>query len=168
MDITEFGRDVYEWENGRVFLISSGSSTQNSIFLDSSESGGDVFFATTSELVAGDNDGAYDIYDARVPRPGDNPRVAVPCQGEVCQGPPSVPQLLSAPSSATFSGLGNISPQPQPASESKPRRLRSPKKKRKKGKAKLKRKRGKSEPGGKARRAAVGVARGGYGRGGGR
>src|SRR4029077_1437239 len=107
-------RDVYEWENGRVFLVSSGSSGEDSVFLDNSESGNDAFFGTSSELVPGDNDGSPDVYDARVPRPGDSPPPsAVPCQGEVCQGPPSVPQLLGAPSSATFSGLGNTVPSPQ-------------------------------------------------------
>jgi hypothetical protein len=103
-------RDVYEWENGAVFLISSGSSPDHSLFLDSSESGGDAFFTTTSELVQGDTDLSFDVYDARVPRPGDVlPPESVPCQGDVCQGPPSVPSLLGLPASATFDGLGNVS-----------------------------------------------------------
>ncbi|MCL2770089.1 MAG: hypothetical protein FWD42_08290, partial [Solirubrobacterales bacterium] len=56
-------------------------------------------------------DGTADVYDARVPRPGDNPPpAALPCEGAVCQGPPSVPQLLGAPASETFSGLGNVPP----------------------------------------------------------
>jgi hypothetical protein len=109
-------RDVYEWENGTVFLLSGGASTTNSIFIGTGESGGDAFFTTTDGLVRGDNDGARDIYDARVPRPGDNPPPeAVPCQGDVCQGPPSVPQLLGAPASATFNGLGNLAAPTQPA-----------------------------------------------------
>ncbi|HEY1689543.1 MAG TPA: hypothetical protein VGF95_11850 [Solirubrobacteraceae bacterium] len=100
--------DTYEWENGTVFLISSGTSSEYSLFLDNSESGDDVFFTTSEELVQGDDDGAFDVYDARVPRPGDNPPPAsLPCQGDACQGPPSVPNLLGAPPSATFSGLGN-------------------------------------------------------------
>lgn len=104
-------RDVYEWENGKVFLISSGSAGENAYFLDSSESGGDVFFATSVGLVPGDTDDAYDVYDARIPRPGDSPiPQAVPCKGSVCQGPPSVPLLLGAPSSETFSGAGNLAP----------------------------------------------------------
>jgi hypothetical protein len=104
-------RDVYEWESGKLYLISSGTSPEPSFYLDSSESGGDVFFATTAGLVPGDTDEAYDVYDARIPRPGDNPPpVAVPCKGAVCQGPPSTPQLLSAPASETFSGIGNLSP----------------------------------------------------------
>jgi hypothetical protein len=107
------GGDVYEWENGVVYLISSGKSTFDSIFLDSSENGDDVFFATTDGFVPGDTDGAYDVYDARVPHPGDNPPpAAVPCEGSVCQGPPNVPAPLAPPASATFSGLGNPSSEP--------------------------------------------------------
>ena len=64
------GRDVYEWENGVVYLISTGESNRDSYLLDSSENGDDVFFATTQGLVSGDTDGGYDVYDARVPRPG--------------------------------------------------------------------------------------------------
>lgn len=102
-------RDVYEWEDGSVFLISSGASPEDSFYLDNSESGGDVFFNTVAGLVAADADGAYDAYDARVPHPGDNPPPsAVPCEGDVCQGPPSVPSLLGTPASATFNGAGNV------------------------------------------------------------
>ncbi|MGA7703919.1 MAG: hypothetical protein WB998_03375 [Solirubrobacteraceae bacterium] len=101
--------DTYEWENGEIFLISSGTGTDYSPFLDNSESGGDVFFTTSDELVAGDNDAGFDVYDARIPRPGDNsPPSAVPCSGDVCQGPPSVVQLLGAPASSVFSGVGNV------------------------------------------------------------
>ncbi len=106
--------DVYEWENGVVYLISSGTSPRNSYFLDNGENGDDVFFATTEGLFLGDTDGAYDVYDARIPQQGDNqPPAAVPCEGSVCQGPPSVPSLLAAPASATFSGLGNPAPEPE-------------------------------------------------------
>jgi hypothetical protein len=108
-------RDVYEWENGVVYLISSGKSTHNSYFLDNSENGDDVFFATTEGLAPGDTDGGYDVYDARVPQPGDNPPpAAVPCEGAVCQGPPNVPSPLTPPASVTFSGLGNPAPEVTP------------------------------------------------------
>jgi hypothetical protein len=71
-----------------------------------------VFFATTDSLVAGDTDGAYDVYDARIPHPGDVlAPAAVPCEGSVCQGPPNVPSPLTSPASATFSGLGNPVPE---------------------------------------------------------
>lgn len=104
-------RDVYEWEDGVLHPISSGKSPLNSFFLDSSDSGSDVFFTTAEGLLAGDTDETYDVYDARIPRPGDTPLpTAVPCQGDACQGPPGVPSLLGAPPSATFSGAGNLVP----------------------------------------------------------
>lgn len=120
--------DMYEWENGAVFLISSGTSSDYSLFLDNSESGGDAFFATNDELVEGDNDAGFDVYDARIPRPGDNPPpAAVPCSGDVCQGPPSVPNLLGAPPSATFNGVGNIVEELAIASKSTPKKAVSKK-----------------------------------------
>jgi hypothetical protein len=110
------GRDVYEWENGVVYLISGGKSPRDSYYLDSSENGDDVFFATAEGLVPGDTDGGYDVYDARVPQPGDNPpAAAVPCEGAVCQGPPRVATPLTPPASATFSGLGNQPAEPPAA-----------------------------------------------------
>jgi hypothetical protein len=121
---TDGTSDVYEWENGTVYLLSSGTSTRPSYFLDNSETGSDVFFATSEGLVPGDTDGAYDVYDARIPHSGDNPpAAAVPCEGSVCQGPPRVPVPLAAPASATFSGLGNIAPAvaAKPASKVKPK-----------------------------------------------
>jgi hypothetical protein len=112
-DFKRQGRDVYEWENGVVYLISGGKSPRNTYYLDSSENGDDVFFATAEGLVPGDTDGGFDVYDARVPQPGDNPPAsAVPCEGSVCQGPPRVQSPLAAPASATFSGLGNSTPEP--------------------------------------------------------
>ena len=124
-------RDVYEWENGTVYLISSGASTEESFYLDNGADGGDVFFATNSGLVPADTDEAYDVYDARIPRPGDNPPAgAAPCKGAVCQGPPSVPQLLGAPASETFTGAGNSTPRPEVTKKAEPKKKKAkPKKK---------------------------------------
>jgi hypothetical protein len=117
-------RNVYEWENGHVYLISSGRSGIDSYILDSSASGGDVFFTTSEGLAPGDTDGSADVYDARIPRRGDRPPPsAVACEGDVCQGPPSVPSPLTAPASATFSGLGNVAPPPVEKPQVKPRSL---------------------------------------------
>jgi hypothetical protein len=119
--------DVYEWENGTVFLISSGTNNEPTQLLDGSETGDDLFFATAQGLAPGDTDGAFDVYDARVPRPGDNPPVAaVPCQGDVCQGPPSVASLLGAPASATYSGLGNAAAPAGVKPSAKPKRKATP------------------------------------------
>jgi hypothetical protein len=106
------GEDVYEWENGIVYLISSGKSPRDSFFLDNSESGDDVFFATTEALTPGHTDGGYAVYDARAIQSEESTPAAVPCEGSVCEGPPNVPSPLTPPASATFSGLGNPTPEP--------------------------------------------------------
>jgi hypothetical protein len=111
------GRDVYEWENGVVYLISTGQSSRDSYLLDSSENGDDVFFATTQSLVSADTDGGYDIYDARIPRSGETP--ALPpsacagssCQGTVNNGPPAT----TPAGSASFTGMGNLVPEVTPS-----------------------------------------------------
>jgi DNA-binding beta-propeller fold protein YncE len=68
--------DVYQYEPngvggcgtspGCIALISSGTSKQESAFLDASTSGNDVFFVTAAQLVPADVDQSFDIYDARV------------------------------------------------------------------------------------------------------
>lgn len=116
-------RDVYEWENGTVHLLSSGKSSEDTFYLDNSESGDDAFFNTTEGLVRSDRDGAYDAYDARVPRPGDQPPPApAPCQPGNCQSPPEAPPGLATPASESFDGMGNLPPQP-PASKPPPKPL---------------------------------------------
>jgi hypothetical protein len=59
-------RDVYLWEDGKVQLISTGVGPGESNLIDISESGDDVFFATTEGLSDEDRDGEFDVYDARV------------------------------------------------------------------------------------------------------
>jgi hypothetical protein len=104
-------RDVYEWENGERRLISTGSDPHDSYFLDNSASGSDVFFATAEGLAIADTDGAYDIYDARIGGSEATGSVgATECVGDECQGPPSAPPALGTPTSATFSGPGNLAP----------------------------------------------------------
>jgi hypothetical protein len=106
-------RDAYEWEDGVVHLISSGVSQEDSFSGDTSARGNDVFFSTGEGLMPGDKDEGYDLYDARIPRPGDQlAPSAVPCEGSVCQGSPSVPQLLAPPASVAFDGPGDATPPP--------------------------------------------------------
>jgi len=102
-------RDVYEWKEGNVHLISSGTNSHPSFFLDSSESGSDVFFATAAGLVPSDTDGGYDVYDARIG--GGFPQEPTPseCVTE-CQGPPVSSPSFVNPASAAFSGVGNLTP----------------------------------------------------------
>jgi hypothetical protein len=102
-------RDVYTWEDGRVALISSGKNERNSYLLDASASGDDVFFATREGLIAGDRDGSYDVYDARVGG-GFPPVIEGPvCTGDVCQAPSAVVPIVPVPESS-LPGPGNIAP----------------------------------------------------------
>jgi hypothetical protein len=102
------GRDVYEWEDGTVYLISSGKSPYDSFLLGASETGSNVFFSTAQELVPGDTDGGYDVYDAHVAEPGEGTAATPsPCGGSTCQGSAGQPAAPAAPVSASFSGFGN-------------------------------------------------------------
>jgi hypothetical protein len=124
---------------GCVALISSGTSSDDSYFADSSASGDDAFFLTRQELVAEDGDEAVDMYDARVDG-GFPSAIPQPCSGEACRPPiASAPAIFGAPPSATFLGAGN----PQPAVQGAPAKAKPTKKRAKpKKKAKPKRKAG--------------------------
>ncbi len=102
---------------GCVGLVTSGESPDESAFLDASLSGGDVFFLTTAKLAAQDFDKAYDIYDAHectslapcFPERGSQPPECT--TADACRAAPAPePGIYGAPSSATFNGLGNITP----------------------------------------------------------
>jgi hypothetical protein len=104
---------------GCVGLISSGTSSEESALLDASETGGDVFFLTASKLAPQDYDTSLDVYDAHectTSSPCVAPAAAVPppCITEAsCKASPTPqPGIFGAPSSATFSGAGNVIPTP--------------------------------------------------------
>jgi hypothetical protein len=126
---------------GCVALVSSGTSTEPSSFLDASagsgvgehgeagsEAGRDVFFLTTAKLAPQDFDDAPDVYDAHectTESPCATSVVAPPaCTTEAsCKQPPTPqPGIYGLPSSATFSGPGNLAP-PPPAVVVKPKPL---------------------------------------------
>lgn len=110
--------DVLEaGSGGCVGLISAGTSSEESAFLDASESGGDVFFLTKSRLVPADLDDSLDIYDAHecsASSPCAPPAALTPppCStGDACKPAPSPqPTIYGAPASETFSGAGNVTP----------------------------------------------------------
>lgn len=109
--------DVYEWHEGRISLIGSGSDHYPSFFLGESPyvepdgekvEAGNVFFGTHAQLVPQDTDTDGDLYDARIgggfPPPGAATAV---CEGDACDNPPPAP-IDSTPVSLTFSGPGNL------------------------------------------------------------
>ncbi len=117
---------------GCIGLVSSGSSDEESAFLDASgrgpggEEGEDVFFLTSARLALRDRDTSIDVYDAHVCS------TVAPCSTEVVSPPPCTtadscraapvaqPSIFGAPSSATFSGAGNVAA-PAPARTAKPK-----------------------------------------------
>jgi hypothetical protein len=113
--------DVYEWHEGLISLISSGSDADPSFFLGASPDGANVFFGTHARLVPRDTDTSGDIYDARICTSSDpcfGPPVAktAQCEGDACQNPPQS-LIDTTPASLTFSGAGDV----EPASPPKPR-----------------------------------------------
>ncbi len=109
------GGSIVATEGGCVGLISAGTSSEESAFMDASESGGDVFFLTESRLSPQDYDNSLDLYDAHectptAPCPGPSSLAPPPCTtGDACKpGPTPQPTLFGEPSSETFSGAGNV------------------------------------------------------------
>jgi hypothetical protein len=103
-------QDVYEYEDGRVFLLSGGIGGE-SIFADATPNGGDVFFGSFSHLLPQDQDVLRDLYDARVDG-GFPPSTsqAPPCGGEGCRGPVGSEPSSPPTASSTLSGRGNVKP----------------------------------------------------------
>jgi hypothetical protein len=99
--------DVYMWEDGTLSLISTGKGARSTFLLDSSVSGDDVFFATTEELFPGDDDDAYDVYDARVGGGQAATAKEESCSGDSCQGALTAPPGVVKPASVGFEGRGN-------------------------------------------------------------
>ena len=98
--------DVYEYENGQKFLLTSGTSDDDSLFYDASANGNDVFFATRDQLVPQDIDGQQDIYDARVDGGFPVPSPLPPCVGDACR-PATTPLPPPMIATVTFVGPGN-------------------------------------------------------------
>jgi DNA-binding beta-propeller fold protein YncE len=115
--------DVYEYEDGHPHLISSGTSSAESNLEDASESGNDVFFRSSQQLVPQDNqEGETVIYDARVDG-GFAELLSPPActTTDACRAAvPPQPSVYGAPASQTFSGVGNLVP-PEAKPKAKPK-----------------------------------------------
>jgi hypothetical protein len=102
--------DVYEYVDGSLQLVSTGTSRFDTTFQDASATGDDVIIATRAQLVPQDIDQYIDLYDARVgggfPPP---PPVTPPCEGDACQGPASPGTSFPVAASVTFAGPGSSS-----------------------------------------------------------
>ncbi len=105
-------RDVYEYRDGEVRLISPGSGPFNARLADASADGSDVFFATRQGLVGQDLDGELDLYDARLGGglASQSPAAPLACAGEDCRAPAPAPVVLSAVASEALQGARRAGP----------------------------------------------------------
>jgi hypothetical protein len=110
---TNHQADAYEWEDGAVQLISTGSSEADSGIVTASADGKNAFFFTRQTLVHQDlNGNAVKIYDARSEGgfPFDPP--PDPCKAsDECHGPGT--QAAPQPVINTVTGPGNLKPRPK-------------------------------------------------------
>jgi hypothetical protein len=102
--------NVYEWENGQVYLLSSGSGDGSSYFYEASPDGSNVFFVTSQELPSGRPSPEFAVYDARVEGGFEPAGAVLACEeGEVCRAAPERFGGLVA-GSEFGSGVGNVGP----------------------------------------------------------
>ena len=113
--------DVYQWHDGTISLLGSGSEPDPSFFLGYSPyvtpggetiEGGNVFIGTHDRLVPQDTNSIGNIYDARI-CVAQSPCIKPPtgetaqCLGDTCQTPPPAPSdptasLLAPPAPLTL------------------------------------------------------------------
>ncbi|HTE60029.1 MAG TPA: hypothetical protein VK631_06730, partial [Solirubrobacteraceae bacterium] len=124
--------DVYEYDDGAVSLLSSGTSAYDSYVADNSDDGRSVFFTTRAGLLPQDTDnGVLDLYVARTgggfPPPEPPP---TPCESDACQGLVPPPPSLLAPNSGVTGPSGNAVPSPATPRDIQLLRLSAPAKRR--------------------------------------
>jgi DNA-binding beta-propeller fold protein YncE/Tol biopolymer transport system component len=115
-----YARNLYEWHEGHVSLISDGRDVNKETnpefsavrLIGVDASGANVFFQTVDALVAQDTNGGSDVYDARICTASDpcvsSPPGGVACQGEGCRAVPVSQPAGVAPASESFVGAGNV------------------------------------------------------------
>ncbi len=124
--------NVYEYEpaglgscqsptGGCVALISSGTSSNESAFMEATPDGSSVFFITAGQLLPQDTDAAFDIYVARIciassPCQSPPPPGRPPCGSEeACRAaPPPVQAPVTPGGSLTATGANIVAPPPAP------------------------------------------------------
>jgi hypothetical protein len=100
--------DVYEWHDGVLSLISSGTSPSSDFLLGASPSGSDVFFVSADQLVPRDGEHSYEIYDAHVEGGFPAPATPAPCtSAETCRSMAATPPTTLSPATVSISSPGD-------------------------------------------------------------
>ena len=110
-----FGQDVYEWRDGRLFLITDGLTSwpangpafEGPNLSGVSRSGRDVYFTAPVQYTPDALDGYRRLYDARIGGGIEFPPPPKPCPLEVCQGIPKGSPEERTPGTGVFVGPGN-------------------------------------------------------------
>lgn len=104
--------DPYVWHDGKISLLTSGTSSDPAFFSTAGASGRDAIIDSAERFVGQDVDSLYDIYDVRIDGglAGQNPPAPAGCSGDGCQGPSEAAPAATAPASGAFRGAGNVHP----------------------------------------------------------
>jgi hypothetical protein len=96
--------DVYEWADGVLGLVTSGTGDGTVVYSGASADGRSVFFTTDETLVSADrNDGDEDLYVARLGGGfPSQPQLPSECEGDACQGPAAGQFERPQPGSLTY------------------------------------------------------------------
>jgi hypothetical protein len=123
--------DVYEREDGHLYLLSSGHGSYGSFLDGVSNNGNDVFIQSTDNLLPQDVENSQLVYDARVGGGFPYTPPVYGCDSGQCQGPQTPAPVFAPPPSATFVGLGNPvteEARPAPARKSVKQKHKTPRK----------------------------------------
>jgi hypothetical protein len=118
---------VYEYRSigsiasGEVYLISDPQNTTGTQLGGLDATGVNVFFSTLDQLSPQDGDTNWDLYDARVAGGFPVPPTPAGCEGEACQGTPSLARSLGAAGSMSAPAGGNLAPPMEPRPVTKPK-----------------------------------------------
>jgi len=107
--------DVYQYRDGELTLISSGTDPGGAVFAGASADGTDVYFITAERLVPQDTDnGVADMYTARAGGGFLASTQPQECEDD-CQGPAPAPFAPPTPETGVFSGPGDVDDPVPPA-----------------------------------------------------
>jgi len=110
------GPDLYEWHDGHVGLVTSGTARiSDPSLVELSADGRDILFTDLTSLTADAQGVSYKLYDARVDGGfAPAPPPPSPCAGDQCRGALSGAPSLADPATGSTSGAGNVKPPTPP------------------------------------------------------